>query len=253
MQTEKELTGDCIMPNLVIDIGNTAVKAAWSDGITIGKTFRYQGERITGFISGLVEKERPAVMVISTVKDLPENDIAFLGGRCGKLVLMDKGHTEETLAHGIFPYLPPDRVASVIASRHLFKGKGCTIFDFGTVMSVDFVDSTGRYSGGNVSPGCRTRFKALNRYSRSYPLYDTPDTVQELGTSLQTSAESGIVTGLLFEIQGYIDRFQENIVVFTGGDAIYFAKRMKNSIFVVCNLVLMGLALIADEYVKNTR
>ena len=36
--------------------------------------------------------------------------------------------------------------------------------------------------------------------------------------------------------------------VFTGGDAIYFAKRMKNSIFVVCNLVLIGLALIATEY-----
>ena len=63
--------------------------------------------------------------------------------------------------------------------------------------------------------------------------------------------ESGVISGLLFEIQGYIDRFKENIVVFTGGDAIYFAKRMKNSIFVVCNLVLMGLALIADEYVKS--
>ena len=26
---------------------------------------------------------------------------------------------------------------------------------------------------------------------------------------------------------------------------------LQNSIFVVCNLVLMGLALMADEYVKN--
>ena len=55
----------------------------------------------------------------------------------------------------------------------------------------------------------------------------------------------------MFEIEGYIGLYPENIVVFTGGDAIYFAKRMKNSIFVICNLVLMGLALMADEYVKN--
>ena len=58
------------MPNLVIDIGNTALKAAWTDGITLGKTFRYQGERISEFISGLTEKESPDIMVISTSRAL---------------------------------------------------------------------------------------------------------------------------------------------------------------------------------------
>jgi len=52
-------------------------------------------------------------------------------------------------------------------------------------------------------------------------------------------------------LEGYISRHTEKISVFTGGDAIYFAKRMKNSIFVVSNLVLMGLALIAVEYDKK--
>ena len=28
------------MPNLLVEIGNTALKAAWSDGMTLGKTFR---------------------------------------------------------------------------------------------------------------------------------------------------------------------------------------------------------------------
>ena len=55
----------------------------------------------------------------------------------------------------------------------------------------------------------------------------------------------------MFEIEGYQNAHPENMTVFTGGDAIYFAKRMKNSIFVICNLVLMGLALIADEYVNK--
>ena len=55
----------------------------------------------------------------------------------------------------------------------------------------------------------------------------------------------------MFEIEGYIGLHPDNIVVFTGGDSNYFAKRMKNSIFVVSNLVLMGLAIIADRYVKK--
>ncbi|MBQ3977869.1 MAG: type III pantothenate kinase, partial [Bacteroidales bacterium] len=148
-------------------------------------------------------------------------------------------------------YLSPDRAASVIASRHLFKGKGSLIFDFGTTLSIDMVDGEGQYLGGNISPGCRTRFKALNRYSRSLPLVDTPSTVIETGNSLVSSIEAGVVGGIMFEIQGYLSRFPEKVAVFTGGDALYFAKRMKNSIFVVCNLVLMGLALIAESYAER--
>ncbi len=55
----------------------------------------------------------------------------------------------------------------------------------------------------------------------------------------------------MFELNGYYAIYPDNIVVFTGGDANYFAKKMKKAIFVICNLVLMGLAIIADEYVKK--
>jgi type III pantothenate kinase len=73
-----------------------------------------------------------------------------------------------------------------------------------------------------------------------------PEHIGELGDSLTSSIESGIISGIIFEINGYLVQQPENIVVFTGGDANYFAKRMKNSIFVVCNLVLMGLAIISN-------
>ena len=115
-------------------------------------------------------------------------------------------------------------------------------------MTIDKIDASGTYSGGNVSLGCRTRFKALNRYSKNLPLVDFTEEVPELGDSLKFSLQSGVISGMLFEIEGYLSAGTENITVFTGGDANYFAKRMKNCIFAVCNLVLMGLALIAFEY-----
>ena len=125
------------------------------------------------------------------------------------------------------------------------------IFDFGTTLSVDFLDVDGKYEGGNISPGCRTRFRSLNRYTKSLPLIDAPESELEKGEDVKTSIESGVVSGIIFEIEGYMSRHSQKISVFTGGDAIYFAKRMKNSIFVVSNLVLMGLALIAVEYDKK--
>lgn len=233
------------MANLIIDIGNTALKAAWADGITLGKTYRYQGERMTEFILSLVEKEKPALMVLSSVRRLSRQNVARLEQSCDRLIVVD----DELLEKNSLPLsLTPDRAASIIAARYLFKGKGCTIFDLGAMMTVDFLDSDGNFTGGCISPGCMTRFKSVNRYSKNLPLLSMPEDFSEKGLSVSESIYSGIISGIMFEIQGHICENLKNITVFTGGDANYFAKRMKNSIFVVCNLVLLGLALIADGF-----
>ncbi len=236
------------MANLIIDIGNTVLKASWADGITLGKTFRYQGERMLDFILSLTSKEKPEVMVLSSVRTFSAGSVEMLKRECERLLIIDDDLLD---LYGIPLYLTPDRAASIIASRYLFKGRGCTIFDFGTTLTIDFLDAEGRFEGGNISPGCRTRFKSLNRYSKHLPLLDAPENIEAKGTDIAGSITSGVVSGILFEIEGYMSRNSENIAVFTGGDAIYFAKRMKNSIFVVCNLVLIGLALIADRYDKK--
>ncbi len=236
------------MANLLVDIGNTALKAAWADGITIGKTFRYQGERMVEFIVSLAERNRPEMLVLSSVRKFTAQQISRIEEMCDRLLVMG----QDVMDHYSVPHhITPDRAASIIASRYLFKGRSCSVFDFGTMMTVDYLDSDGKYEGGCISPGCVTRFKAVNRYSKNLPLLGIPEEIEDKGLSLNDSIFSGIISGIIFEIEGRICQNPENIVVFTGGDANYFAKRMKNSIFVVCNLVLMGLALTAVEYCKN--
>ena len=187
----------------------------------------------------------------SIVKDISEQDTEILKGQCGSLLVLDRAHKDLLLKNGLPSYLSYDRAASVAAARYLFKGRGCTIVDFGTTLTVDFTSGDGSYAGGNISLGCRTRFKALQRYSRALPLVDIPANPDMIGQSEVSSIESGVVSGIVFEIEGYLNLNPDNIVVFTGGDANYFAKRMKSSIFVICNLVLMGLALMADEYAQS--
>ena len=242
------------MANLLVVAGNTALKAAWCDPLdpcVLGKTFRYQGEKMLDYLLTIVEKERPEVLTIASVSGVLPEEEAVLKGKCSHLLILDKAHTNLLLKYDFPEYLSCDRAAGLVSARHLFKGKACSIFDFGTTLTMDFLSSEGRYMGGNISPGCRTRFKALNRYSKSLPLVDTPEQTDIQGHSLASSIESGVILGIMFEIDGYIKAFKDNIVIFTGGDAIYFAKKMKNSIFVVCNLELMGLALITDDYVRK--
>ena len=234
------------MANLLIDIGNTALKAAWADGMTLGKTFRYQGERMLDFILSLTSRTRPDMIILSSVRNFSEQNVKRLTKECDRMFILDNMFLKER--YDIPEYLTPDRAASVVAAGYLFKGRPCTIFDFGTTFTVDFIDEEGNFEGGCISPGCHTRFRSIYRYSKSLPLLDIPEYVQEVGTDIASSINSGVISGLMFEIDGYVSRKPENICVFTGGDAIYFAKRRKNSIFVVCNLVLMGLALIALQY-----
>ena len=60
----------------------------------------------------------------------------------------------------------------------------------------------------------------------------------------------GVMNSLTFEIEGYMARMEKKIddlcVIFTGGDAKYFAKRIKNTIFANCNLVFCGLDRILE-------
>ena len=239
------------MANLLIEIGNTAVKAAWSEESVLGKTLRYQGERVMEFISSLIDRQNPLVMTVASVRDITPEERESLAGMCQYLLLLDPSHPDLLSSYDMPEYLSSDRAASLIAATHLFKGKACTVFDLGTTLTVDRIDARGRYEGGAISLGCRTRFKALNRYSKALPLVNMPVAGKPSEDPVTSSIETGVISGIMFEIEGYIRSNPENIVIFTGGDAIYFAKRMKNSIFVVCNLGLMGLAIITDEYVKK--
>ena len=239
------------MSNLLIEMGNTALKAVWAEGDTLGKTIRYQGEKTIEFIQHITEKEKPNVMVLASVRDISSQDEDVLKTLCRELVLIDKNHPSILRAYGLPEYLSPDRAAGVIAVRKLFAGRECIVFDFGTILSIDFISEDGSYLGGNVSLGCRTRFKAINRYSKNLPLVNTPKELTSIGSTLVSSVEAGVMLGIKFEVDAYIASRPESVVIYTGGDANLFVRYTRNSAFVVNNLVLMGLAVISLDYEKN--
>lgn len=234
--------------NLLIDIGNTASKAAWAEGLTLGKTYRYQGEKVIDFISSITASEKPAMIVVSSNKPLSPFRRNALAQLCGKLVVLDTTNEKFYEHYSLPSYLSPDRCASIIAARNMFKGSGCSIFDLGNTITSDFIDAEGNYIGGRITLGCVSRYKGLNRYAKNIPFLTVTDNVPEIGTDLESSIHSGIVGGIVFELSTQAAQYPENVVILTGADANYFVKRLKNSIFAVCNLVLIGLAQISENY-----
>ena len=109
------------MANLLVITGNTALKAAWSDGMTLGKTFRYQGEKMLDYLLSIMEKEKPEVLTIASVYGVLEEEEKILRKECSHLIILDKSHTNYLLKYNFPEYLSYDRAAGLLAARYLFK------------------------------------------------------------------------------------------------------------------------------------
>ena len=118
---------------------------------------------------------------------------------------------------------------------------------------IDLVEN-GVFRGGNISPGVRTRFRALHDYTSRLPQCEATDEILSLGRTTQQAIEQGVMEGITHEIEGYIRAFSlkndKLTLIFTGGDANFFVKRIKNAIFAKCDLVLCGLNRILEYNAK---
>jgi type III pantothenate kinase len=130
------------------------------------------------------------------------------------------------------------------------------VVDAGTAITYDVINDRGQYFGGNISPGIHMRYKALHEFTRKLPLIDMIGDYPQLGRNTRDAIISGVLQGIICEVEGTIDNFSKNFpelrVVITGGDAGFFDKKLKKTIFVVPNLVLLGLNSILQYNLNDS-
>lgn len=241
--------------NLLIDIGNTNAKAVFYYSGRMGKLKRSCDEDVIGFIKAELQSIEAEVntIVVSNVRFSNEPVKKALEPLCKRLILLDhKTKLPVDLGYGFdATELGADRIAAALATAMMFKGQDCIKFDFGTALTVDFIDKQGHYLGGNISLGFRSRFRALNEFTGLLPFIKPDSEFPPVGVTTTGAMTAGVVFGLIFEVEGYIKRYPKHTIIFTGGDAFYFAHQVKNTVFATQDLVLQGLAFIADYYAKN--
>jgi len=237
--------------NLIIDIGNTRTKVAvMQDGKIVAQHAVERLDRL--WLDQLIERcgDISQAIVCSTGEDAAPL-AAQLRRRMPRVVDFMPAVTPTPLAnlYDTPETLGADRLAAAVGAAELYPGRDLLIVDFGTAITVDLVED-GAYKGGNISPGVKMRFRALHDYTARLPLADITDERLRLGTTTLSAIEQGVMQGVTNEIEGYMAAFSEKnkkiSTIFTGGDAKYFVKRIKNAIFADCELVVCGLNRILD-------
>ncbi len=237
--------------NLVIDAGNTNVKLALFDGKELTKKQLIKANDLLGF-ERFIKKYSVYCrkLIFSSVGD----DTAFLqllqSYYSSFVVFNSKSRISLQNDYKTPATLGLDRLAAAVGAADLFPGKDVLVFDAGSCLTWDFVAQGKIYKGGGISPGLNMRLQSLHTFTARLPLVKVRDYSELLGQDTESSIIAGTCQGMICEIEGIIHRFQQQYpalkVIFTGGDANYFDKKLKNNIFAHPNLVLQGLNVILD-------
>lgn len=149
-----------------------------------------------------------------------------------------------------------DRICACVGARERQTEGALLVIDAGTAITYDFLDAQNRYQGGGIAPGLRLRFRVLNDYTAALPLVDKEGDLVLIGYNTETSIRSGVVNGMLAEIEGLIEQYKKlagpDLQVFlTGGDADFLGNHLKKVNFVDSKLLLYGIhAVIIHHFLR---
>ena len=245
------------MPNLVIDIGNTRTKIA---------VFQDRKLLFSDTEESLKLKKAADIIERFKITDSILSSVAAAEEEVGELL---EKHTRFIRFSHQYPaavqinYKTPetlglDRLAGVIGAMAVNADRTSLVIDCGTCITMDAVTGDGQYSGGSISPGLRMRLKALNAFTGRLPLVEPDDSFSSWqGTDTRDSILAGVLEGAFQEVLGFVAKYNSHYaglqVLLCGGDADFFDRRLKNSIFAGIvktepALILIGLNEVIHHY-----
>ncbi len=237
--------------NLIIDVGNTLVKFAVFQQNTLLEKKTVEGKNALKAFKKII-KDFPFLKnaVVSYVGKLEKTVFDAINAELKLLVLDQDTKLPFKNMYKTPQTLGVDRIALVSASVKEYSNSNVLIIDAGTCITYDFITKDNEYLGGAISPGIRLRYTTLNTFTANLPLLSTEMPEQLIGDTTASSIHSGVVIGILKEIDGVIDEYQQEYedltVILTGGDSDFLSKQLKNGIFANSNFLLEGLNFILE-------
>ncbi|MFN8278319.1 MAG: type III pantothenate kinase [Chitinophagales bacterium] len=147
--------------------------------------------------------------------------------------------------------LGADRLAVVAGAQALFPAQPCLVISCGTCITYNFLDASGTFAGGAISPGVPMRLRAMHTFTNRLPQAPMATSPQLTGTTTEASLQTGAQLGAALEINGFCERYQQLYpqlrIIMTGGDMPMLLPHLKNSIFARPALALEGLNAIINH------
>ena len=231
--------------NLVIDVGNTRVKLAVFEEDKLINSIVTNQENFFKEIEKIVRKFSIKAAILSSVSSISSETLKNINQLVPVLSLSSSTKVPFINIYKTPKTLGVDRIALMASAVKKYSGKNTLVIDAGTCITFDFINSKKEYLGGAISPGIEMRYKSLYHFTSKLPLVMSKFSKNGIGKSTEECINSGVLHGVIHEIEGVIHQYQKKYrdltIVLTGGDVIFLSKQLKSSIFANQNFLLEGL------------
>lgn len=212
--------------NLVIDIGNSSIKAAVFDDGEIVAHVHVEEAEWQSALAQLCERGVVERALVCSVSEIPSGLLDFVSGQgaqthilglATRLPYINKYRSPQTLG--------ADRMAAVAGAMMLWPKQNLLVVDVGSCVTYDVLryDDGYSYLGGTIAPGLRMRLLAMHEHTARLPLVEAAGETPVVGYDTPTAMRSGALHGIEYEIRGFhnqlIERYGAVKLVLTGGDA----------------------------------
>lgn len=235
---------------LCIDFGNSRQKAAIFIGDRLDSVVFFDPENLVGSLQQMLKTHHPDGAILSSVINHPPEIVDILKAETNFHLLTPASKLTFTTPVGKPDTIGADRLALCAAAVLTHPGENNLVIGLGTAVTYNFINTKNEFLGGGISPGMTMRMKALNSYTDKLPIVAPDWNVPLVGYDTKTNIQSGVVLGLVYEIDGFINAYRLKYRAFnvhlTGGDTLYLAPHLKNLIFADPDLLFKGLYAIFE-------
>ena len=241
---------------LTIDVGNTRIKGAVFEKDTLVEPFFFEANVLNQTIENiLIQYSNITHLVVASVGNLGKEAFSSLTAKVSIHFVTHNDAFPFLNAYATPQTLGIDRMVLAAGATLCYPAQNRLVIDVGTCVTYDFISQDDVYLGGAIAPGLRLRYESLHNYTAKLPLLASECPDYFIGNSTANSIHSGVVNGLAHEIDGFIEeyrtRYSNFIIILTGGDAEFLAKRLKNTIFANSNFLLESLNQTFQYKIKN--
>jgi type III pantothenate kinase len=237
------------MTTLCFDFGNTRLKCAVFNDSHLTDIIVLPDDHIQT-VASILSKFNPVKSILSSVINHDKDMELLLAQKTQFHLLSHLTRANFTSLVGKPETIGADRLALAAAAVHYFPSQNTLVVAVGSCITTNFINQNHEFIGGSISPGMEMRFKALQVFTAKLPLVEKNWNYPLIGYDTKTNIQSGVLSGMAYEIDGFISAYQEKYgnfnAVLTGGDTIHFAQRLKNRIFADQNFLFKGLYALSE-------
>ncbi|RYY67582.1 MAG: type III pantothenate kinase [Chitinophagaceae bacterium] len=237
------------MTTICFDFGNTRLKlAVFKDSEFAEEIYLPDDSEAT--IQALLDQVKPDRSILSSVihhnpaieKLLADQTVFHKLSHLTKINFTTPVGKPETIG--------ADRLALMAAAAHFYPDQNNLVIALGSCITYNFINQYQQFLGGAISPGMDMRFKAMHELTAKLPLVTADWNFPLIGYDTKTNLQSGVIVGIISEIEGFIDKYEQKFgnfnVVLTGGNSAYFASQLKYRIFADHNFLFKGLYALSE-------